>query len=120
MTCQQLVDRWRADSEVLRRNGCETAAQALEARASELEAVLRNEAAETLTLRQAAQESGYSHERLRHLIAAGDIANAGRKGAPRIRRADLPRKAQAKAVSGGSFDAFAAARRATMASRGGA
>jgi hypothetical protein len=48
--------------------------------------------AEILTLAEAAQESGYSGDHLRHLIADGTLDNAGRKGSPRIRRGDLPVK----------------------------
>ena len=56
---------------------------------------------------QASAESGYSESRLRHLVAAGELQNAGKKGAPRIRRSDLPKKAAGVNV----FDATAAARR---------
>jgi hypothetical protein len=58
-----------------------------------LEGALREAADATLTLEQAAAESGYSGEYLRKLIATGELSQAGRKGAPRVRRADLPRKA---------------------------
>ena len=61
---------------------------------------------EELTLADSAIASGYSKRRLSELIADGTIPNVGRKGAPRIRRADLPRKA--KAPSNG-FDAGAEA-----------
>ncbi len=63
---------------------------------------------ELLTLAQAASESGYSERRLREMIDEDSLPNAGRKGAPRIRRADLPRKPGAKA---GDFDATAEAAR---------
>ena len=46
---------------------------------------------------------------LRELVAAGEVPNAGRKGAPRIRRADLPRKPGAKSESGYDVSADAAA-----------
>jgi hypothetical protein len=69
------------------------AAEAFRTAAAELEATLRAAADEELTLAEAAAESGYSAERLRRKVAGGEIPNAGRKGAPRIRRADLPRKA---------------------------
>jgi hypothetical protein len=49
-------------------------------------------AQEALTLADAAKESGYSSEHLRHLVASGKLENVGRKHAPRVRRADLPRK----------------------------
>lgn len=68
------------------------AAQAFEDAAAELEPILREMALEALTLGQAAEESGYSAEYLGRKVRSGDIANAGKPGAPRIRRADLPRK----------------------------
>jgi hypothetical protein len=46
-----------------------------------------------LTLTEAAHRSGYSREHLGRLVATGTIPNAGRPNAPRIRVADLPRKA---------------------------
>jgi hypothetical protein len=84
---------WRERATELRRFGAEPQAVTLEAVAAELEAALRAADDEELTLKEAAAESGYSAERLRHKVAEGDVPNAGRKGAPRIRRADLPRKA---------------------------
>ena len=50
-------------------------------------------AAETLSLRKAAFESGYTSDHLGRLVRTGSIPNAGRRNAPRIRRTDLPRKA---------------------------
>ena len=52
---------------------------------------------QTLTIKEAAQESGYSQEALRRAIRNGGLPNAGRKHSPRIRRVDLPRK-----LNGGS------------------
>lgn len=46
----------------------------------------------TLSLEDAAVRSGYSVEHLGRLVRLGTIANAGRKGAPRIRVEDLPAK----------------------------
>lgn len=68
------------------------AAEAFRRAAAELDAALRARAAEELTLGEAAEASGYSKRRLRELVADGTIPQAGRKGAPRIRRADLPVK----------------------------
>lgn len=69
------------------------AAEAFRAAAQELEDALRAESDELLTLTEAAAESGYSARRLREMVAAGAIPQSGRKGAPRIRRGDLPRRA---------------------------
>jgi hypothetical protein len=54
--------------------------------------VLAAETEELLTLRAAAALSGYSEDHLGRLIRTQAIANAGRPGAPRIRRGDLPRR----------------------------
>lgn len=43
-----------------------------------------------LTLKAAAEQSGYSVEHLARLVRQGRIPNAGRLSAPRIRAADLP------------------------------
>ncbi|MDE2782551.1 MAG: hypothetical protein OXK77_06320, partial [Gemmatimonadota bacterium] len=45
---------------------------------------------------EAARESGYSADHLGRLVRDGRIPNAGRPGAPRIARTDLPRKAPAE------------------------
>ena len=49
----------------------------------------------TFWLVEAARESGYSADHLGRLVRDGKIPNAGRPGAPRIARRDLPRKAHA-------------------------
>src|SRR5438128_326539 len=48
---------------------------------------------ELLNLREAARQSGYSADHLGRKLKSGEIPNAGRPGAPRIRLRDLPRKA---------------------------
>jgi len=98
-----LAERWRADALVIEGYGAPQLAQALRRCADDLEAAQRDDGAELLTLAGAERESGYSRDRLRHMVADGDIANAGRKGAPRIRRGDLPRKSKATRSVG--FDA---------------
>jgi hypothetical protein len=62
---------------------------------ADLDAVFASEANETLTLREAARESGYSSDHLGRLVRSGVITNAGRANAPRVRRSDLPSKASA-------------------------
>lgn len=84
-----------------------SAAEAFRTAAVELDEALREAADAELTLDEAASESGYSKRRLREMVAAGGLPNAGRKGAPRIRRGDLPRKPR----SNDGFDAAAEARR---------
>lgn len=107
MTPHELAVKWREDADVLSRYAPELARIAL-AHADELDAALRAMDDDALDLATAARESGYSADRIRHLVASGEIPNAGRKGAPRVRRADLPRKPRAKAAGG--FDAADAAR----------
>ncbi len=88
-----LPDAWRARASDLRTWGAaEQAATALDRAADELEAQLRAEGDAELNLEQAAAECGYSPRHLARLVRDGTVANAGRKNAPRIRRADLPRK----------------------------
>ncbi len=90
-----LVARWRAEADVLRRRGAEPLAVSLESCAKDLEQWSQAHALELLTLEQAVTESGYSYSALQHMVADGKIRNAGKPGhRPRIRRADLPRKLQ--------------------------
>ncbi len=91
----ELAAHWRAESSLLRGYGAEQAAAACDRHALELEQALEVVADEALTLSEAATESGYSERRLRELLAEGAIPQAGRRGAPRIRRRDLPRRAHA-------------------------
>jgi multidrug efflux pump subunit AcrA (membrane-fusion protein) len=92
-----LARRWRELAAELRTLAAEPQARALEHAAAQLEAELAAADAELLSLEAAALESGYSVRQLRHLIAKGDLPNAGRKHAPRVRRGDLPRKGGAAA-----------------------
>ncbi len=61
-----------------------------------------------MTVAEAALESGLSEDHLRHGVADGKIPNAGRKGAPRIRRADLPLKRNGQGRAGVSPEKAAA------------
>ena len=79
-------------------HGGETPAVALESCAAELEATLQERDETTLSLTEAARESGYSTDHLGRLVRDGRIPNAGRPGAPRIARSILPRKTQAPAT----------------------
>ena len=94
MTLDQLARTWQAEAQQLRtRYGMDQLATLAETHAAELLEAMREANDQQLTLSEAASESGYSVRRLRELIAEGRIPNAGRKGAPRIRRADVPRRA---------------------------
>ena len=88
---------WRRKAKSLRRYGGETPAVAIERCAEELEATLVERDETTLSLVEAARESGYSRDHLGRLVREGKIPNAGRPNAPRIARRHLPRKAPAEA-----------------------
>lgn len=103
----ELAATWRANADTLAAHGADQGAATCRLHAAQLEAALRDTDDELLDLAAAATESGYSTDRLRHMIADGSIPNAGRRGSPRVRRADLPRKRS----SAGGFDAAAAALR---------
>jgi hypothetical protein len=104
---EDLIRRWHEDAAKFRRYGDEQLAKVCVLHADELDQTARAIENVPLTLEEAEIESGYSRSRLRHLVADGTIPNAGRKGSPRIRRGDLPRKARG---SGLGFDAGQAAR----------
>lgn len=89
---QSLLDAWLRQAEALRRYGGGNLAVVLERCADELEATVRERDETTLTLTDAARESGYTREHLGRLVRDGKIPNAGRPGAPRIARRHLPRK----------------------------
>src|SRR5688572_19067254 len=88
----ELPQAWRREAENAKAIAADMAARVFERCATDLESAVASERDEPLTLAESARESGLSAERLRHRVAAGEIPNAGRKGAPRIRRGDLPTK----------------------------
>jgi hypothetical protein len=91
-----LVEHWRAEADVFRRYGQESLAGVCELHAREVEAALATAQCEPLTLTEAAAESGFSADHLGRLVREGKLPNAGRSGAPRVRRADLPTKVREK------------------------
>ena len=91
-TLESLSERWLADAGVLEGAFDKRGASLFRLHASQLKEALRESADEVLTLSEASAESGYSESRLRHLIAAGDLPQAGERGRPRVRRGDLPSK----------------------------
>ena len=93
---RKLPAAWRSRAKALRRYGSESPAIALERCAEELDATLVERDETTYSLVEAARESGYSADHLGRLVRDGKIPNAGRRGAPRIARRDLPRKAHAR------------------------
>lgn len=94
MMVPELTRTWREKAEALRRYA-PVAAEAFEECARDLETVRPFDLAggdQLLTLREAARESGYTENHLGKLVASGQLPNAGRAHAPRIRRRHLPRK----------------------------
>ncbi len=89
---RKLPAAWRRQAKTLRRYGGRALATALERCADELEGTIQERDETTLSLTDAARESGYSREHLGRLVRDGKIPNAGRPGAPRVERRHLPRK----------------------------
>jgi hypothetical protein len=112
MTPAELAAQWRQEAETFARYGDARMAGVCRMHAEALAGAMASVDDEVLDLAAAHRESGYSVERLRHMIAAGDLPNAGRRGAPRIRRGDLPKKARSS-----TFDAADAARQILAAPR---
>lgn len=104
----ELVARWEADAEILERHEDARGATFCRRFAAELREAMRADQDRPLTVAEAALESGFSEDHLRHGVANGKIPNAGRKGAPRIRRADLPLKRNGQGRTGVSPEAAAA------------
>lgn len=89
-----LAGEWRTRAEKLSAWGSATLAKVWQTAADELDAYENERALEALTLKEAAKESGYSQAHLGRLLAEGKVEMAGKKGSPRIRRNDLPKKAR--------------------------
>lgn len=87
-----MPSRWRRRAEVFRDHEQPSVAIAYERCADELEQALDAAAETPLTLSEAATLGGYSTDHLGRLIREKKIPNAGRSGAPRIARRDVPRK----------------------------
>lgn len=95
-----LAVHWKEEADALeQRYSDERAARMFRLHAAELEEAIRRTEDDTLTLTDAARESGYSADHLRHLVSEDKIRNAGTKGRPRIRRGDLPIKPGARATA---------------------
>jgi hypothetical protein len=95
VTPQEFAAKWTDVADGFRRRrALVDGAALLDDVLADVAAVAQADADELLDLRAAARESGYSADHLGRLVHAGTIPNAGRPHAPRIRRADLPRKAR--------------------------
>lgn len=116
LSLRELPALWRSKAEGLR-PFAEPVARAFEQAADDLQAVVDAEDAVLLTLEEAASLSGYSTDHLARQVRAGTIQNAGRKGAPRVRARDLPRKAAVARRSPAPYDPAADARELLSARR---
>lgn len=90
-----LAEKWRGEAIRLRDLEAHGQAAALEMAATELKVAVAEWANTTLTIQEAAAESGYSEEHLRRLVRQGDLPaerNSGRGSRIHIRRGDLPIK----------------------------
>jgi hypothetical protein len=96
-----LAVRWRAEAERLRRYGADAQGKTLEACAAELESLAREVGERAVTLREAQELSGFSYSALEKMVRRGRLPNAGTKRRPRLRVADLPRKAGAPPIEAG-------------------
>ncbi|MEP6496121.1 MAG: hypothetical protein ABJF01_25830 [bacterium] len=103
---QLTVAEIRAKAAELRESfGDDARARSLEWAASRIERALRSDDDQQLTLSEAALRSGYSTDHLARLIRDGRLPNAGRRGSPRIRVADLPIRPR-PTVAGASRDIY--------------
>ncbi|MHC4088863.1 MAG: hypothetical protein ACYSVY_01035 [Planctomycetota bacterium] len=87
-----LLTLWRQRADYLNQFGDPNSARLWMLAAAELEEELEVFGDQTLTLTEAARVSGFTAGYLGLLVKQKKLPNAGRTGAPRIRRADLPMK----------------------------
>lgn len=86
-----VIERWRAREAEWSRLRVQVDGAALASEiVADLEKIAEGSGQDELTLTAASVVSGYSTDHLSRLIREGLVPNAGRKGAPRICRADLP------------------------------
>ena len=116
-----LLGRWREEAAILRRRGAVECGDALLSCAADLEAALGQMDDVVLTLTEAQALSGYTSDHLARLVRKGKIPNAGRQGAPRIRRSHLPQKpADLASTDPKAYDPIADARKLGSRREGGA
>ncbi len=88
----------------------------------DLRAVIGSEENSLYTLKEAAVRCNLSRDHIGRLVSQGKIPNAGRKGAPRIRGADLPNPKLRRSVAtwtGSLYDPVADARKLGSRQKGG-
>jgi len=73
------------------------------------------DAKEAVSLQEAHRLGGYSVDHLQRLVAQGKIENVGRRGSPRIRRADVPMRTGYVLPDGAEDGQFSSRRRMALA-----
>lgn len=119
----RVVDRWIARRIEYERLGVAVDGERIcDEVLRDLERLQTTNADETFNLTEAAELSGYSADHLGKLVREGTIPNAGRPGAPRIRRGDLPKRARAlrKSLERGRLSPTEIARAVVTQQQGGA
>lgn len=90
---EKLIHNWKEEAEVVRtRYRDETLASLCETHARELEMALRQSDEEAVSLRRAAEISGYSYSHIRRLMDGGTLTNVGEPGNPKVLVGELPIK----------------------------
>ena len=122
MTHNEFIARWKVRRDDFQRlgalvNGATLCDEILE----DLESLMKVDENALLTLKEAAQYSGYSQDHLGRLVREGKIPNNGRPGAPLLQRGDVPRKPNRAlaASSGTAYDPLADARKLGSRLKGG-
>jgi hypothetical protein len=92
-TPHALPSLWRERAATLEQYAADSAAMTCRTLAEELEMALHALDGVVVTPTEAAQLGGYSVDHINRMIRTGKIENVGRKGAPRLRRADVPIRA---------------------------
>ena len=112
MTPQELRQRWTELRDTYERVGAWVeGARIIDAFLADLTSIERTSNDRLLTLREAAELSGYSTDHLARLVRQAVIPNAGKRHSPRIRLGDLPRRPKSFAHSQKrSYDAITDAR----------
>jgi hypothetical protein len=108
-----LIERWQGRQQEWSRLHAQVDGAALAGEVvADLQKIAESNGAEELTLTAASTLSGYSTDHLSRLLRDGAIPNAGRKGSPRIRRADLPirPKPRVAIMNGTAYDPVTDAR----------
>lgn len=83
---EDLADRWREESRILRRRGAPGRARLLEEVAKDLEEGLRAWQLEALTLQEAAEEAGISYGGADKRVRRGEWKTVSGPGPRRVRR----------------------------------